>query len=133
MVTTNTTARSAGVTPRMLPNRAASKLVVKLRVLLMSATPSAKLAVVMMPMAASAPILPTTRHGIDEQRRRESPGAGAEVEVDAGHVGHDRAAEHRVRQAMADVAHVAQHHVDADEAAQQPTSTDTARPWRKKA
>ena len=44
------------MTPRMLPNSAASKLRVKLRVLLMSATPTAKLAVVTMPIAASAPI-----------------------------------------------------------------------------
>ena len=55
-VTSATTSRSSGVTPRMLPNSAASKLRVKLRVLLISATPIAKLAVVTMPIAASAPI-----------------------------------------------------------------------------
>jgi hypothetical protein len=56
IVTTATTMRSSVVTPRMLPNNAASKFRVKLRVLLISATPIAKLAVVMIPIAASAPI-----------------------------------------------------------------------------
>ncbi len=42
--------------PRRLPNRAASKFRVMLRARLMRATPKAKLAVVMMPIAASAPI-----------------------------------------------------------------------------
>ncbi len=55
-VTTPTTIRSSVVTPRMLPNRAASKLRVKLRVLLISATPTANEAVVTIPIAASAPI-----------------------------------------------------------------------------
>ena len=45
------------VTPRMLPNRAASKLRVKVLKRLISAMPTAKLAVVTMPMAASAPII----------------------------------------------------------------------------
>ena len=55
-VTTATTIRSTVVTPRMLPNRAASKFRVKLRVLLIRATPTAKEAVVTIPIAASAPI-----------------------------------------------------------------------------
>ena len=47
---------SPRVTPRMLPKSAASKSRVKLRPREISATPKAKLAVVMMPIAASPPI-----------------------------------------------------------------------------
>jgi len=55
-VTIATAIRSVGVTPSTLPKSAASKFRVKLRVLLIRATPMAKLAVVTIPIAASAPI-----------------------------------------------------------------------------
>ena len=56
-VTATMAHRSACVIPSMLPNSAASKLRVKFLNLLMSATPSAKLDVVTMPIAASALML----------------------------------------------------------------------------
>ena len=56
-VTATTAIRSVFDTPRMLPNRAASKLRVKDPLRLISATPRAKLEVVTMPMAASAPMV----------------------------------------------------------------------------
>ena len=49
--------RSVCLIPRMLPDGAASKSRVKFLFLLMSATPSAKLEVVTIPMAACAPML----------------------------------------------------------------------------
>ena len=48
---------SASVTPRTLPNRAASKFLVKLPMTEMIAIPIAKLADVTTPIAASAPIV----------------------------------------------------------------------------
>ena len=48
--------RSPSVTPSILPNRAASKSLVKVLKRLMRAMPNARLAVVTMPMAASAPM-----------------------------------------------------------------------------
>ena len=55
-VTATMAIKSPPPTPRMLPNRAASKLRVKVLNRLIRAMPRAKLAVVTMPMAASAPI-----------------------------------------------------------------------------
>ena len=55
-MTTAIAIRSPWDTPTMSPNRAASKSRVKVLYLLIRAMPRAKLAVVMMPMAASAPI-----------------------------------------------------------------------------
>ena len=56
-VTTAIASKSPSVTPRMLPKRAASKLRVKVLNRLIRAIPKAKLAVVIMPMAASEPIV----------------------------------------------------------------------------
>ena len=117
-VTAPTTSRSIGVTPRMLPNSAASKFRVKLRVLLIRATPTAKLAVVTMPIAASAPMRRRRATALMSNADDEPPEPGPQVEVDRRDVGDDGPAEHRVRQAMADVAHVPQHDVDADQPAQ---------------
>ena len=49
--------RSPWLTPKILPNNAASKLRVNVLNRLMRAIPRAKLAVVMIPIAASVPIL----------------------------------------------------------------------------
>ena len=57
MLTATTAKRSLSLTARTLPNRAASKLRVKPLNLLIRATPRAKLEVVTIPMAASAPML----------------------------------------------------------------------------
>ena len=57
MTTITIARRSVSVTPSMFPNKAASKLRVKLLKRLMIATPRAKLAVVIIPIAASVPIL----------------------------------------------------------------------------
>ena len=56
-VTKITAIRSALVIPSTLPNKAASKPRVKVLNLLIMAIPRAKLAVVIIPMAASAPIV----------------------------------------------------------------------------
>ena len=56
-VTTNIAIRSPSVTPKMFPKRAASKSRVNDLYRLISTMPSAKLAVVITPMAASAAIL----------------------------------------------------------------------------
>ena len=54
IVTTIIAIRSVSVIPKIFPNNAASKLRVKLLNLLIKATPRAKLAVVTIPIAASA-------------------------------------------------------------------------------
>ena len=58
IITINVTApiinKSSVVTPRIFPNRTASRFLVNLLIRLISATPRAKLAVVTIPIAASA-------------------------------------------------------------------------------
>ena len=70
-----------GVTARMLPNNAASKLRVKLRVLLMSATPSANEAVVIDPDRRVGADVAPPRGRVDQHRGNEAPQPGADVEV----------------------------------------------------
>ena len=55
--TTVIASRSPVLTPSMFPNKAASKLLVNVLKRLMRAIPNAKLAVVIIPIAASVPIL----------------------------------------------------------------------------
>ena len=59
-----------------------------------------------------------THDAPDRQRRDDAPDAGAEEQVDADQTRDGVAAEDRMRQAVADVAHVAQHDVAPDQAAQ---------------
>ena len=89
----------------MLPNSAASKLRPTPPNSANRASPSANDAVVMTPIAASAPISAATRDPVDHQRRGDAPDAGAEQEVHAEQRAGGEAAEDRVRQAVADVAH----------------------------
>ena len=96
----------------------ASKLRVNERVLLIRATPRANEAVVMIPIAASRADVAPPRGRLDQERREEPPGPGAEVEVPAHQGADDRAAEDGVRQPVPDVAHPPQHDVDAHQPAE---------------
>ncbi len=91
----------------------------------------AKLAVVITPMAASAPMRRAARGLVDQHCGEEAPEAGADVEVPLHDERDHRAAEDGVRQAVADVAHAAQHDVDAEQAAERAGSGAASVPLRK--
>ena len=105
-------------TPRMLPNRAASKLGPRRPNTANRARPSANDAVVITPIAASAPIArrrvtplissADARPHTPAPRKKFTPSSGAGGE----------AAEDGVRQPVADVAHALEHDEHADEPAQ---------------
>src|SRR5262249_54958300 len=60
------------------------------------------------------------RQAVDEHRSAKAPEPSADVDVEAEQVADDRAAKHGVRQTVANIAHLAQHDVDSDQATQTP-------------
>jgi hypothetical protein len=114
----------------MLPNSSASKDGPLLPKRVSSATPSAKDAVVTTPIAASAPMrrLRATALMASADASPHSPArARRAADERCGGV----AAEARVRQAVADVAHAAQDDEDPDETAEAPARTAATRPLTK--
>ena len=85
-----------------------------------SARPSANEAVVITPMAASAPIARRRVTPLISSADATPQHAGAEHEVDAEQGAGGEPAEDRVGQAVADVAHALEHDEHADEPAQRP-------------
>ena len=105
-------------TPSTLPNSTASSERPSDRDRAWITSPIANEAVVTTPIAASDPITPRPATRAISNAVTTAPHAGAEEVGGTQRGRHRRAAEHRVRQAVPDVAHRAQHDVDADEAAQ---------------
>ena len=86
--------------------------------MLIIATPRAKLAVVTMPMAASAPM--TLLRVVRDMRRaeRKPQMLAPHEEIDRHNVTYYGTAEYGMREAVADVGHAAEDDVDADQATQ---------------
>jgi hypothetical protein len=104
----------------MLPNSSASKDGPVLPKRVSSATPSAKEAVVTDADRGVGADAAAAGDGVDGERGRQPPQPGPSTIGQPDERGGGVAAEDRVRQAVADVAHAAQDDEDPDEAAQAP-------------
>lgn len=73
-----------------------------------------------------------SRHHVDQQRREKTPQTGAEIKIPTHHIADDRPAEHRVREAVTDVAHPPQDDIDAEETADRADERGGDQPVNKK-